>query len=138
NSIVLREDGNFFDPYGGRLDILAKKIKAVGSGKDRILEDPLRMLRAARFASQLSFEIDPNLIGIMRQHAHEITRVSKERWIVELDKILDSEDPMSGLEVLWKTKLLKYMLPEVHLLFQMNGNFLLDAVEGIREKTSID
>ena len=118
NAIVLQTNGTYFDPHGGRLDILAKKIKAVGNGKDRILEDPLRMLRAARFASQLDFEVDPNLIGVMRQHAYEITRVSKERWVVELDKLLMGKDPVKGIQVLIDTDLMKYMIPEVWLVWK--------------------
>lgn len=138
NSIVLQEDGTYFDPHGGRLDILAKKIKAVGKGKDRILEDPLRMLRAARFAARLGFEVDPNLIGVMRQYAYEITRVSKERWVAEIDKLLDSEDPMSGIEVLYKTELLKYVLPELYATFKFDGNFILDVTEGISNAKTLD
>lgn len=118
NSIVLQEDGNYFDPHGGRIDIMERKIKAVGRGKDRINEDPLRMLRAARFAAQLGFEVDPNLIGVMKQKAGEILRVSKERWIQELDKLLDSDNPQKGIEVLMQTNLMKYILPEVYLAFQ--------------------
>lgn len=138
NAIVLQTDGEYFDPHGGRLDILAKKIKAVGKGKDRILEDPLRMLRAARFAARLGFEVDPNLIGIMKQYAYEITRVSKERWTAEIDKLLDSEDVLSGIEVLYRTDLLKYILPELHLAFEMDNNLILDVVEGINEAETVD
>lgn len=138
NAIVLQEDSTYFDPFGGRLDILAKKIKAVGKGKDRILEDPLRMLRAARFASQTGFEIDPNLIGVMKQHASEITRVSKERWIAELDKLLNGEDVMSGIEVLYRTDLLKYILPELHTAIAMDNNFIIDITEGINEAKTLD
>ena len=138
NAIVLQTDAEYFDPHGGRLDILAKKIKAVGKGKDRILEDPLRMLRAARFAARLGFEVDPNLIGIMKQYAYEITRVSKERWTAEIDKLLDSEDVLSGIEVLYRTDLLKYILPELHLAFEMDNNLILDVVEGINEAETVD
>lgn len=118
NAIVLQDDGTYFDPHGGRLDILAKKIKAVGKGKDRIQEDPLRMLRAARFAARLGFDIDPNFIGVMRQNADTILRVSKERWVMELDKLLESPFATKGLEVLLQTDVLKYILPEVWLSFQ--------------------
>lgn len=138
NAIVLQTDGEYFDPHGGRLDILAKKIKAVGKGKDRILEDPLRMLRAARFAARLGFEVDPNLIGIMKQYAYEITRVSKERWTAEIDKLLDSEDVLSGIKVLYRTDLLKYIPPELHLAFEMDNNLILDVVEGINEAETVD
>lgn len=118
NSIVLSEEGDYFDPHGGRIDIISKKIKPVGKGKDRILEDPLRMLRAARFASQLDFDIDPNFIGVMRQYSHEITRVSKERWTAELDKLLMGKDPVRGIEILVKTDVMKYMIPEVWAVWQ--------------------
>lgn len=118
NAIVLKEDGTFYDPYGGRLDILAKQIKTVGIAKDRISEDPLRMLRAARFASQLGFTIDPNLIGKMRQLCSSITIVSKERWVQELDKMLMGADPMRGIDVLMQSDVLKYVLPEVYLALQ--------------------
>lgn len=115
NSIVLGDNEEYYDPFGGRLDIIAKKIKAVGKGKDRIIEDPLRMLRAARFASQLDFEVDPNFIGVMRQHAHEITRVSKERWVAELDKLLMGKNPVLGISILLQTDVMKYMIPEAWL-----------------------
>ena len=131
NSIVLNAEQEYFDPHGGRLDILAKKIKAVGKGRDRIKEDPLRMLRAARFASRLNFDIDPNFIGVMRQMSSEITRVSKERWIIEMDKILDSEYPFKGLNALYQTDLLKYMLPELHQAFANGDTIVADIAAGV-------
>lgn len=118
NAMVLQEDGSFYDPFGGRLDILAKHIKTVGLPKDRIQEDPLRMLRAARFASQLRFGVDPNLIGKMRQLGHTISIVSKERWVQELDKLLMGAEPMLGIKVLMQSEVMKYILPEVFLVLQ--------------------
>lgn len=118
NAIVLLNNNTYYDPFGGRIDIISKKIKPVGKGKDRILEDPLRMLRAARFASQLDFEVDPNFIGMMRQHSSDILRVSKERWVIELDKILSSQNPQKGLDILMQTDIMKYIMPEVWLAFQ--------------------
>jgi poly(A) polymerase len=115
NAMVLNEDGTTYDPFGGRLDILAKQIKTVGLPKDRIQEDPLRMLRAARFASQLKFGVDPNFIGKMRQLGHTIEIVSKERWVAELDKMLMGAEPMRGIKVLMQSELMKYILPEVYL-----------------------
>src|SRR5690606_2613443 len=92
NAMVLKSDGKIYDPYGGRLDIHAKMIKTVGSPKDRIQEDPLRMLRAARFAARYGFAIDPNFIGKARQLADRIYDVSVERWVQELDKLLTSKE----------------------------------------------
>lgn len=112
NAIALK-DGEYFDPYGGRLDILAKKIKAVGEATDRFKEDPLRMLRAARFASQLDFEIDPNMVGKIRKMSHMITEISRERWVQELDKLLLAEHYNKGLAFLADSHLLPFMIPEL-------------------------
>lgn len=113
NAIALDTNGEYFDPFGGRLDILAEKIKAVGSAKDRFKEDPLRMLRAVRFATVLNFDIDPNMIGVMRKMSPTILNISRERWVQELDKILSARRADLGLEILADTNLLKYMLPEI-------------------------
>lgn len=112
NAMAMRGE-RLIDPFGGRIDILARKIKPVGNGTERIKEDPLRMLRAARFAAQLGFEVDPHFIGLMRKHAQKIMQVSRERWIQEMDKVLMSEQPEKGLQVLADSYLLKFMFPEL-------------------------
>lgn len=113
NAMVLRGDGSIYDPYGGRLDIYAKQIKTVGMPKDRIQEDPLRMLRAARFAARYGFKIDPNFIGKARQLADRIFDVSVERWGQELDKLLLSDNSYNGLYQLSEMGLLQRILPEL-------------------------
>lgn len=112
NAMILRPDGTIYDPFGGKLDIHAKKIVTVGLPKDRIQEDPLRMLRAARFASRYGFEIDPNFIGKARQLADRIYDVSVERWVQELDKLLTSDNPMIGERVLFEMGLMYRIFPE--------------------------
>lgn len=112
NAMVLKSDGKIYDPYGGRLDIHAKQIKTVGMPKDRIQEDPLRMLRAARFAARYDFTIDPNFIGKARQLADSIFDVSVERWVQELDKLLVSEHYYSGMQALESMGIWKRILPE--------------------------
>lgn len=114
NAMAMR-GSRLIDPFGGRLDILARKVKPVGNGTERIKEDPLRMLRAARFAAQLDFDVDPNFIGTMRKHAQKIMMVSRERWVQEMDKLLMSEAPEKGLQVLADSYLLKFMFPELWL-----------------------
>jgi poly(A) polymerase len=123
-------DKDYIDPFGGRLDILAKKIKAVGEATDRFKEDPLRMLRAARFAAQLGFEVDPNMIGKMRKMAEKILEISRERWVMELDKLLIQDDFSLGLLVLMQSFLMKYMLPEIYILLDTPAGWalLLDAI----------
>lgn len=114
NAMVLKSDGKIYDPYGGRLDIMARLIKTVGLPKDRIAEDSLRMLRAARFAARYDFEIDANFIGKARQLADRIFDVSVERWVLELDKLLMSEHAYEGLEALHAMGLLQRILPELN------------------------
>lgn len=115
NAMVLRPDGRIYDPYGGKLDIHDKKIVTVGFPKDRIQEDPLRMLRAARFAARYGFEIDPNFIGKARQLSDRIYDVSVERWVMELDKLITSDNPVIGLTYLDTMGLMESMLPEVRV-----------------------
>lgn len=114
NAMVLRSDGSIYDPYGGRLDIYAKQIKTVGMPKDRIIEDPLRMLRAARFAARYDFKIDPNFIGKARQLADRIFDVSVERWVQELDKTITAQHPDAGIYALKDMCVLMRILPELY------------------------
>ncbi len=114
NAMVLRADGTIYDPYGGRLDIYAKQIKTVGMPKDRIIEDPLRILRAARFVARYNFKIDPNFIGKARQLADRIFDVSVERWVQELDKLFTSDYPDGGLYALKDMGILMRILPELY------------------------
>ena len=114
NAMVLKGDGTVYDPYGGRLDIYAKKIVTVGLPKDRIIEDPLRILRAARFAARYGFAIDHNFIGKARQLADRIFDVSVERWVQELDKLLTSDSPDSGIYVLKDMGILMRIMPELY------------------------
>lgn len=102
------------DFYGGKLDIYAKQIKTVGLPKDRIIEDPLRILRAARFAARYGFTIDPNFIGKARQLADRIFDVSVERWVIEMDKLLTSKDAYGGIDALDKMGILPRILPELY------------------------
>ena len=113
NAMVLRPDGTIYDPYGGKLHIHKKHIVTVGMPKDRIQEDPLRMLRAARFAARYGFTIDPNFIGKARQLADRIYDVSVERWVQELDKLFTSPYINSGLDALEQMALWGRILPEV-------------------------
>lgn len=118
NAMVLRPDGTIYDPYGGRLDIHSQQIKTVGLPKDRIQEDPLRILRAARFAARYGFTVDPNFTGKSRQLALRIQDVSRERWVMELDKMLMGDFHTAGVQLLEDFGVLKFMIPE--LSFMLN------------------
>lgn len=113
NAMALRTDGRLVDPFGGREDLENKIIRTVGQAGERFSEDPLRMLRAARFASTLGFAIDPELQKRASKRAHQILEVSRERWMSELDRLLVTTDPTAGLEFLAQTRLLYFMIPEL-------------------------
>ncbi|MDO8513917.1 MAG: HD domain-containing protein [bacterium] len=114
----------YVDPYNGKGDLAKKIIRVVGDtsaphpskkgdgGADRFREDPLRILRAIRFAVVLKFEIDDKTLEYVKSTAPEIASISVERIAQELDKILTSETPSHAIQLLSETKLLDYILPE--------------------------
>lgn len=106
-------DGKLVDPYGGAEDVRNQIICAVGDPNERFSEDALRMLRAVRFASQLSFTIDPATLDAIRTNAKLIEHVSGERIRDELLKILASDYAYDGFMLLRNTTLLQAILPEV-------------------------
>lgn len=114
NAIALRHHRHI-DPFGGEADLRAGIIRSVGNPALRFNEDPLRMLRAARFAAQLDFAIEPKTLKAIEHHGYKIMRVSHERWMQELDKMLLSDHPAIGLNLLVETDLIKYLLPELRL-----------------------
>jgi tRNA nucleotidyltransferase/poly(A) polymerase len=103
------------DPFGGYDDLQAKVIRAVGNPSERFNEDPLRMLRAVRFVSQLGFTIEPTTHKAIVKNAHKILSVSRERWIQELDKLLVGDHVVNGLYALYTTDLIKFVLPELRI-----------------------
>lgn len=105
--------GELVDPFGGMEDIEDCIIRTPCEPDTTFSDDPLRMMRAVRFASQLGFDIDDETFdGICRQ-AERIKIISKERIIVELNKILASPVPSIGLTLMHTSGLLKYVLPEL-------------------------
>jgi poly(A) polymerase/tRNA nucleotidyltransferase (CCA-adding enzyme) len=101
------------DLFGGQKDIKKKTIRAVGEPIDRFKEDALRMIRALRFACELDFEIEPKTMRAIAKLAGSIKFVSGERIRDELIKILSSDRPSDGIELLRETKMLQYILPEL-------------------------
>ena len=105
--------GELVDPFGGMEDMDDCIIRTPCEPDTTFSDDPLRMMRAVRFASQLGFDIDDETFeGICRQ-AERIKIISKERIIVELNKILASPVPSIGLTLMHTSGLLKYVLPEL-------------------------
>lgn len=105
-----------FDPFNGRDDLDKKIIRSVGNPYERIQEDPLRMLRAARFASQLGFTVDSSYLSAGKDLCTRIYTVSKERWVSELDKLLCGPFTLEGIYTLMHMRLLSTMFPEAACL----------------------
>lgn len=105
--------GGLRDHFGGAADIERGIIRAIGNPADRFREDPLRMLRAARFASQLGFSVEPATLSGMREEARGLSRVAVERVRDELFSLLLGEHPSVGLDLLAETGILALLLPEI-------------------------
>ena len=110
------------DPFCGQEDLEVGLIRAVGHPKQRFKEDPLRILRAIRFACRFGFEIEENTFKKMGKMAIHILDISKERWMMEMDKILMSDYVEKGISLLWETGLFEFMIPELQLQFCYDQN----------------
>ncbi len=114
NAMAARLPGHeFVDPYGGFDDLRAKLIRTPGRPEDSFDDDPLRMMRAARFAAQLGFAVDPPVVTAMTEMAGRIEIVSAERVRDELSKLLTGALPRTGLALLVDTGLAEHVLPEL-------------------------
>jgi len=103
------------DPFGGEADLRAGLVRAVGDPAERFAEDPLRMLRMARFASQLDFQVDPLTALAAASLASGILSVARERWMIELDHLLLGPGVEPALHLLSETGLIRFLLPEIGL-----------------------
>jgi poly(A) polymerase len=103
----------FVDPHGGLADLTRGVIRTPATPESSFSDDPLRMLRAARFASQLGFRVAPEVVTAMSAMADRITIVSAERVRDELAKLMLSERPVTGLRMLVDTGLADLVLPEL-------------------------
>ncbi len=108
--------GELIDLFGGARDLEAGVLKSPGSPAPRMKEDPLRMMRAVRFAAQFGFRIDPGLYEVLRSMAPEMGNISWERKRDELEKILVSANPDLGVGLLAGTGLLAEVSPELYAM----------------------
>jgi len=117
NAMALRlPSKEFIDPYKGLQDLLDGILRTPGKPEDSFSDDPLRMLRAARFTSQLGFEIEPATFEAMQAMTERIEIISAERIQVELTKLMLGKHPRAGLEALVDSGLAAFILPELPAL----------------------
>ncbi|MCW2836775.1 MAG: hypothetical protein JWQ15_889 [Marmoricola sp.] len=104
------------DPFGGILDLAHRVLRTPGRPEDSFSDDPLRMMRAARFAAQLGFTVAPEVVAAMTDMADRISIVSAERVRDELVKLVLAPDPVTGLRLLVESGLAAHVLPELPAL----------------------
>ncbi|HEU4788998.1 MAG TPA: HD domain-containing protein [Flavobacterium sp.] len=134
NALALSLNANNFgalsDPFNGISDLENKIIKTPLDPDITFSDDPLRMLRGIRFATQLGFEIDQNSLDSITKNAERIKIISGERIVEELNKILSTDKPSIGFLLLFKTGLLDIILPELTALNQV------EEIEGHTHKNN--
>ena len=106
-------DHAFADPYGGLRDLDDRLLRTPGRPEDSFSDDPLRILRAARFGAQLAFDVDQPVMAAMTEMAERIGIVSVERIAVELTKLVCADHPRRGVELLVETGVADHVLPEL-------------------------
>ncbi len=107
------DEPTFIDLFGGVSDLQNKVIKTPGKPEDSFSDDPLRMMRAARFMSQLNFEVDPAVVAAMKSMAKRLEIISSERIRDEFIKTIMGQQPKLGITLLVETGLADIFLPEV-------------------------
>jgi poly(A) polymerase len=105
--------GEFLDPLGGLAALRERVLDTPAAPEVSFGDDPLRMLRAARFASQLGFTVAPRVREAIEQMAPQLARISAERVGAELDKLVLGDDPTAGIDLLVHTGMGEVVLPEV-------------------------
>lgn len=122
--------GELLDPFNGLKDMENKVLKTPLNPDITYSDDPLRMMRAIRFANQLHFEIEENSLQSITKNAERIKIISGERIVDELNKILSTDKPSVGFLLLYKTGLLDILLPELTALNQV------EEIEGQTHKNN--
>lgn len=115
NAIACNRNEEIIDPFDGRADLQNRRIRSVGRAEERFQEDSLRILRALRFAAELSFDIEPRTLYAMTATKKVLRRLSIERVTRELDRLLSAPRPGEALQLLWRQQLVYELKPLLSL-----------------------
>src|SRR3989449_977993 len=115
------DDGRVIDYVGGKDDLRARLIRTIGNPDVRMREDPVRILRAIRFAAKCAFELEPNTLSAMRAHVHEIPRCAPPRVLEEVLKLIRSGASRRSFELLREVGALRILLPPVAAYLERRG-----------------
>jgi tRNA nucleotidyltransferase (CCA-adding enzyme) len=110
---IVKNNVEIVDLFNGQKDIKNKIIRAVGNVEDRFSEDALRMMRAVRFHAELNFSIEEKTFEAIKKNSKLIKHIALERIKDELSKIILSDNPAEGIDMMQKTGLLAYIIPEL-------------------------
>src|SRR5256712_7680682 len=115
------DDGRVIDYVGGKDDLRARLIRTIGNPDVRMREDPVRILRAIRFAAKCAFELEPNTLAAMKAHVHEIPRCAPPRVLEEVLKLIRSGASRRRFELLREVGALRILLPPVAAYLERRG-----------------
>ena len=158
NAIYMDIDGNIIDPFNGKSDLESKTIRIIGDIDTKLTDDPLRILRAIRFASVLNFDLEDNLKNYIKNNKYLLTTLSYDRRKLELDKIFKNENKTIGISLIKELDLeesldikfnsdIKYTISSEGIWAQIKENkynfkkqekTLIDAIRKIVEYGIID
>ncbi len=113
NAMAMDMEGNLVDLYGGRRDLESKIIRSVGNARERIEEDALRIMRAVRFCGTLGFTMDDELKDAIKEKAHLLKEIAKERIQVEFNSIMLSDKPSVSLDLMEELGLLEIIFKDL-------------------------
>ncbi len=133
NSLCINSKGEIIDILNGKKDIDNRIIKSINEEDISLIEDPLRIIRAIRFASQLNFNIDKKLIKSIKRNKKELDKISINRKMIELNKIFASKDAKKGLYLINKLSLSKQLK-----LYNLNKLIYLNDIIGFWVQVDIE
>lgn len=113
NAMAYHPEKGLLDPFDGRGDLKKGLLRAVGNPKDRIEEDGLRMLRAVRFAARLGLVLEPHLQEAIQSHKEDLTRLSMERCLEEMTRMLTDKSAGRAIQAMESLGLLPVLIPEI-------------------------